>query len=232
MTATYPTGTLRAVALDLYRDIHKGIRTELFDVTAEAGRVDPGDRGARLALAHRVDDLVELLVTHAEHEDGAIQPALEAHLPALAERVEVDHLALEARLGDLAAWARDAADAPKATRRQHGHGVYLELASFTGAYLEHQDVEERVVMPALEDAIGVEAVGAIHGAILASIPPQQMATSLALMLPAMNVEDRTELLGGMQAGAPAEVFAGVWALAGSVLPSPDVAALAPRLGLA
>ena len=37
------------------------------------------------------------------------------------------------------------------------HRLYLELASFTSAYLEHQDVEERVVMPALEAAIGVES---------------------------------------------------------------------------
>ena len=47
----------------------------------------------------------------------------------------------------------------------------------------------------------------------------------------MNVDDRTELLGGMQAGAPAEVFAGVWGLADSVLPPADLAALATRLGL-
>jgi hypothetical protein len=51
------------------------------------------------------------------------------------------------------------------------------------------------------------------------------------MLPVMNVEDRSELLGGMQTGAPAEVFAGVWSLAGSVLPAEDSAALAGRLGL-
>ena len=59
-----------------------------------------------------------------------------------------------------------------------------------------------------------------------------MAQSLALMLPAMNIDDRTEMLGGMQAGAPAEVFDGVWGLAGSVLAPADHAALAARLGLA
>ena len=48
-----------------------------------------------------------------------------------------------------------------------------------------------------------------------------MAKSLALMLPAMNIDDRTELLGGMRAGAPAEVFDGVWGLAGSVLDTGD-----------
>ena len=71
----------------------------------------------------------------------------------------------------------------------------------------------------------------IHQAILGAIPPQEMAQSLALMLPAMNVDGRTELLGGMREGAPAEVFEGVWSLAGSVLDPTDLAAVARRLGL-
>ena len=114
---------------------------------------------------------------------------------------------------------RDAGPASASTprppaQRTGAHHLYLELASFTSAYLEHQDLEERVVMPDLDTAIGVEAVAEIHVAIIASIPPEVMAQSLALMLPAMNIDDRTELLGGMQAGAPPEVFAGVWGLAG------------------
>ncbi len=59
-----------------------------------------------------------------------------------------------------------------------------------------------------------------------------MATSLGIMLPAMNIDDRAEMLGGMQAGAPPEVFAGVWALAGSVLTPADYVALGTRLGIA
>ena len=111
------------------------------------------------------------------------------------------------------------------------HRVYLELASFTGAYLAHQDFEERDVMPALEQAVGFEQVLAIHQAIVGSIPPDEMAKSLAVMLPAMNVDDRTELLGGMQQGAPAEVFDGVWSLVKSVLVPADAAALGRRLGI-
>jgi hypothetical protein len=53
----------------------------------------------------------------------------------------------------------------------------------------------------------------------------------SLYAPGPNVDSRTELLGGMQAGAPAEVFEGVWSLAGSVLDPSDVAALASRLGI-
>ncbi len=224
-------GDFRIVAVDLYRDIHKAIRSELFGATVDAGRVDPADRSGRQALAHRVDDLVELLVTHAEHEDTAVQPALEIHMPRLAERIECDHAGLEARMTDLRELARIDLDGAPLAQRTGAHHLYLELASFTSAYLEHQDLEERIVMPDLDTAIGVEAVAEIHVAIISSIPPEVMAQSLAVMLPAMNIDDRTELLGGMQAGAPPEVFAGVWGLAGSVLDAADLSPLGSRLGL-
>ena len=48
----------------------------------------------------------------------------------------------------------------------------------------------------------------------------------------MNIDDRAELLGGMRAGAPAEVFQGVWSLVGSVLEADDLRALARRLDIA
>ena len=232
MTITEPTRIDAAtVTLDLYRDIHKGIRAELFAVTTDAGRVDPADRAGRAALADRVTSATRLLVTHAEHEDNHVQPAIETHMPALAERIVAEHAALEARMVELDERAASVVAAGKGEQSAEVHRLYLELASFTSAYLAHQDIEEREVMPALETAIGVPAVGAIHGAIIASIPPDEMATSLSLMLPAMNSDNRAELLGGMRAGAPAEVFQGVWGLTGTLLTPADYEALGVRLGL-
>ena len=223
------TAVTAPVTLDLYKDIHKAIRVELFTATAEAGRLDPSQGIARGALAAHVHDIVELLRSHAEHEDAAIQPALEARLPDLAERVAIDHPALEARMDDLVEMAVEQAHLEVADPTAKVQRLYLALASFTGDYLAHQDFEERVIMPALEAAVGVEEVVGMHQAILASIPPDEMARSLAIMIPAMNVDDRTTLLGGMRAGAPAEVFEGVWGLVGSVLEPGDVQALARRL---
>lgn len=234
MTIIEPTATttapLRLVAVDLYRDIHKGIRSELFAATERAGNLDPSDPGDKGALAAHVHALVELLVSHAEHEDGHIQPALETHLPRLAEQVESDHERLEARIALLAEQASDLVDGA-GNARWNTHRLYVELASFTSSYLAHQDLEERVIMPSLEDVIGAEAGLAIHMAIIESIPPEEMAKSLAIMLPAMNIDDRAEMLRGMLASAPPEVFAGVWGLAGSVLETRDLEALANRLSL-
>jgi hypothetical protein len=222
---------LEPVTFDLYRDVHKGIRSELFAVTTSAGNLDPADRAGRADLARHIGSVVDLLLSHAEHEDTAVQPALETYLPALAEQIAVDHPVLEARIEEIRFLADNAVDAPRFAQRSDVHRLYLELASFTSAYLAHQDFEEREVMPALERAIGLEAVIGIHQSIIAAIPPEQMATSLAVMIPAMNVDDRTELLGGMQQGAPAEVFAQVFGLVRSTLTSRDADVLAQRLGI-
>jgi hypothetical protein len=222
--------TFEMVPLDLYKDIHKGIRAELFAVTGAAGSLDPADRVGRHDLARYVGSVVDLLVQHAEHEDTYGQPVIEAHLPAYARRVAEEHEALEARMVGLRALADDNVNAVSDLRGRT-HALYIDLASFTSAYLAHQDMEERDLMPALHAAIGFEQVLTIHSTIIASIPPDDMARSAAIMIPAMNIDDRADLLGGMKAGAPPEVFEGVWNLVGSVLPACDYAKLGARLGM-
>jgi hypothetical protein len=217
--------------VDIYLDIHKGIRADLFSVTGRAGSLDPADAAGRAALADAVRFSVDLLVSHAEHEDNFILPVLEVERPDLAEVIAADHAGLEPRMDGLVALAGTVAEVDGADARRWLHALYLDLALFTGDYLRHQETEERVVMPALEMAIGPDAVAALEGAIIASIPPDEMASSLAVMLPAMNLDDRATMLGGMRQDAPAEVFAGVWALAGSVLVDRDLAALGRRLGM-
>ncbi len=231
MTTTEPhlLTVPEAVTFDLYRDIHKAIRVDLFTLTAAAGRTDPSDEGALADLALRVRASMDVLDHHADHEDTAIGPVLTEHLPAVADRIAADHVAFEGRGAYLVDLAQAAADGRGPDRRTLAHHLYLDLAGFTSTYLAHQDLEERVLMPALEAAVGVEAVVAIHQQILGSIPPDEMGASLAMMLPAMNLDDRVELLGGMRAEAPPEVFAGVWGLAGAVLEPADHAAVARRL---
>jgi hypothetical protein len=226
------TAALETVTVDIYRDIHKGIRSELFGVTLAAGRVDPGNRDAVAAVAGRWRDLVGLLVAHAEHEDEFLQPVIEVHAPSFAEVIATAHPELEAQMAALEVLADRATDAGVCERRLLVHRMYLGFASFTSTYLQHQEFEETQVMPALAAKIGVGELLAINGAIVASIPPEQMVQSATLMLPAMNVEDRVELLGGAQAGAPPEVFAGMMRLAQSVISPADYAQVATRLGVA
>ncbi|MGO8871171.1 MAG: hemerythrin domain-containing protein, partial [Acidimicrobiales bacterium] len=185
----------------------------------------------RAALSAHVLDLVELLVDHAGQEDTHIIPVLEEHAPTLFDRNATDHAALDARVARIAERASAMTDAVPGEQRARVHNLYLDLGSFTGAYHAHQEFEERIVMPALLDAIGVDGTIGVHHAIVSSIPPPVMAKTLALMIPAMNVDDRAEMLGGMQASVPPQMFEGIWGLANSVLAPGDANALARRIGL-
>jgi len=216
-------------AVDLYRDIHKGIRAELFDVTLAAGRVDPGCRADRAAVAGHVLSVGQVLEMHAHHEDLHVEPALLEHAPSLADQISTDHHVLEARFNFVTELAQATVDAVVADQRRLTHLLYLELSGFTSAYLAHQLVEERVVMPAIEQAIGPQGALGLHIAVVSSIPPDVMARSLAFMLPAMNIDNRTELLTGMKMSAPPEAFNAVMGLASSVLEPADFTALAARL---
>jgi hypothetical protein len=57
-----------------------------------------------------------------------------------------------------------------------------------------------------------------------------MAQSLSIMVPAMNIDDQSELVGAVRASVPPEVFAGVMGLAESVLEPVRFDALTRRLG--
>src|SRR3954471_3758223 len=142
---TVTSTTFELVAVDTYRDIHKGIRADLFDLTGTAGRIDPSCPGDVADLVRHVDQTVDLLVTHAEHEDTHLVPVMSELLPELNATIQRDHATLEARLVDLQGWAQVAVSAPADGTRGEMQRLYIELASFTSAYLAHQDLEERVV---------------------------------------------------------------------------------------
>lgn len=79
------------------------------------------------------------------------------------------------------------------------------------------------------DVLGEGDDFGIHGAILGSIPPDLLMRSLALMLPAMNVDDRTELLAGMRAAAPPKAFAAPCSASPSPYCPADLAATTARI---
>lgn len=211
---------------DIYRDIHKAVRANLFEAVLRAGRTDPADREQRITLAAIVSDLADFLAFHAHHEDEVLEPMIAEVLPEEAQAISASHEEFDAEIERIRALAALVFADERDDARASLHEMYLSLATFTSRYLAHQHVEERVVMPALLERFGLEAVIAANERIVASIAPDALAWGLAKMLPVMNADDRFELLAGIRQTAPSEAFAGVLALAADVLDRDDHARLA------
>lgn len=220
-----------AEAYDFYREIHKGIRHALFTTVLAAGRLDVADADAvdQLLAAH--GDLLGLLHSHHHHEDEFFQPLIEAHAPVLAVDIEHQHAEVDAAMAHQAVLASRVRSTPAPGRRAVVHNLYLDLTRLTSAYLAHQLVEETQVMPALRAVVPTEELLALDLELRSTVPPDEMVGAMQHMLPAMDVEERVDMLGGM-AMAPPEVFAVFRAAAERALTPAQWAQVADRIGVA
>jgi hypothetical protein len=89
--------------------------------------------------------------------------------------------------------------------------------------------EEQVTQALLWDNFVDEEIMALHFQIVSNIPPGKMLAWVQYLLPGLNHAERTQLLKGMQMGAPAEFFAQVMERAEAALPSEAFEALEEEL---
>ncbi len=202
---------------DMYNNVHKGLRRALCGLLSEAGAAtDLAELGARWA------ELETKLHAHHEHEDVFIGPHLARVAPSLFAQMEREHHVIAGELKAVRATSQG----------EDSKAFYRQLARFTSLYLAHMAEEEGAFSDALFAAYTDRDLRAIEHDLVSSIAPEALASMMAIMLPAMNLDERYELLAGMRHGAPPEVFAGMCQLAASVLEPSAWAALNGKLSAA
>lgn len=216
---------------DMYRDIHKGIRLAVFSYVNELGSADLSSRETLARLRVGLDELVELLENHAKHEDAHITPVLARIAPELTESLVADHHAYDAMLTKARYGFLALAVASEEQRSERAHALYLELSSFTAAYLNHMQREEEEANRALWAAFDDARLIALHDELLAAIPPAEMAQTMPWLLRGANLDTRCTMLTSVREHAPKAVFEGMLGMARAVLSRADVLALEQRLDL-
>ena len=108
---------------------------------------------------------------------------------------------------------RQLGDANEDQALSSGKSAYYQLAGFIGRYFVHMSTEEHDVMPYLQDRMSDPELMDVQNQLRASIPPPRMADYLRLMIPAMNIQERTAMFSGMKAFAPPEALKGACKLA-------------------
>jgi hypothetical protein len=225
-TEINPAAAPAPVSLDLYREVHKGVRRALFALCEAAGSLDATDADARAAFVAQFAVVDNMLRLHHGHEDGEhFGNLIASTAPQFTAELEAAHDKTVADLADLREavilLGDDGADADK---------LYDRIAAFLVDYLAHMGVEEHQVMPALSAAASFDELLSVQIALRTSMLPAELAMFMRAMLPAMNPDERTAMLGGMKAGVPPEVFEIFWGTAAEVLSSAQLAVVAARIG--
>jgi hypothetical protein len=216
---------------DFFREVHKGIRLALFHLTTDLGSIDGTDADQRAWAAQRVGEIVELLQAHHHHEDEYIRPLLQAHDRPLSDLVDAGHHVVDGDLGEITRLAAELAAASGDAAVAAVFTLYRFVAGFTSRYLSHMELEEGDVMTALRAALPVAELFEVDMDLRASVPPPSMCRFIAVMVPAMNPDERTSMLAGMRAGAPSEIFEVFRAAAEASLDAADYQVVSERLGL-
>jgi hypothetical protein len=223
---------VEAPRFDMYSGIHKALRAFMADTLLALGRMDPADDAEVAQATGRVVELLDVCAGHLQHENDFVHAAIEARAPGASAAIgheHEDHVKHIARLSDLMVQLRAASTAarPGAAAR-----LYRELALFMAENFQHMHVEETAHNAVLWARYTDAELVAIHDALVASIPPQEMMAIARWLVPFQNPQDRFHLLADMRAKAPAPAFQAVLDLVQPLLTTREWSKLTGALGIA
>lgn len=228
----HPTAPLPAAPrFDMYAFIHKALRGFMMDTLHRVGRMDLDDAAELRETLAQVDDLLVFCQRHLEHENDFVHSAIEARRPGGARRTADDHLDHVASIQALRAEAAALPCHAVPERPALAQRLYLHLSLFVAENFQHMQIEETANNAALWALYTDDELVAIHDRLVASLPPAENALVARWMIPALNPAERAGLLGGLQLGAPPEVFEGMLGIARVQLDEAAWCKLARELGL-
>ncbi|MCY0146273.1 hypothetical protein OEG84_00705 [Hoeflea sp. G2-23] len=190
---------------DLYYAVHKGLRLANARMLIALGQLDPFDDSAVAATLRRLSDHIEMGLCHLADENSEIHTVLDQRLPGAADHAGEDHEHHEEAFGELRRLA-DALVVAKTGRPALLRKLYQRFALFVADDFKHMNEEETVIQPQIEEHFSAPEITTIRERIVASIPPETMVLFMRAMLGAASRPERAEMVTGMKAGMPNEVF--------------------------
>lgn len=218
--------------MDMYTGIHKALRALMSDTLLAVGRMDCDDDLERAQVSHRVLELLDFCAAHLKHENEFVHAAIEARAPGASEHIAHEHVEHEQHLAALSARVAQLLACPPAQRPGRTLDLYRQLSLFIADNFQHMFVEETAHNAVLQANYSDVELNAIHGALVASIPPAEMMYIARWLVPFMNPSERTGMLADMQAHAPAPAFQAVIDTVRPHLTDLEWAKLARSLGMA
>ena len=195
-----------APRVDLYAGIHKALRAVMADTLLALGRMDHDDALELAQTTQRVLELLEFCRSHLQHENDFVHAAMESRAAGSSGQIAHEHKEHVEAIEQLANRTTALLQCELAARAERTLALYRALSLFIAHNFEHMHVEETAHNAVLWARFTDAELMEIHGALVASIPPEEMMFVVRWMVPFMNPAERTAMLADMRAHAPAPAF--------------------------
>ncbi len=189
-----------------------------YDLGSRIQSADFNDRHTVTDISARVRQYVDFLDNHAAHEDKHVFPVLRLHEPQPINALESQHRSMELKeqavLDQITRVERATSPEEAAVEGAELHMAFNTLAAAT---LMHMLQEEQTAQPVAWNHLSDADIMGIRAAIQADTPIERYADWLRWMLPAINIQELTGMLGGVKASVPPPVFDQISAIASQSL---------------
>lgn len=185
-----------------------------------------------LTAATQMTCVLCMLHDHAGQEERNFYPSLRKFEPALVDEMLSEHSVIVKMLTGVAKVSDELLEASDPNERVTlGTRLVHDANEFFAYYLAHMNREEVRVVPASQRHFTDDQLRAIRGQIMASFTPEQMGAMLKWMLPALNVQELTDMFMGLKHGAPPPMFQGLVSSARAHVPPARWNVVAQRVGI-
>ena len=178
---------MKAPRLNIFNQIHKGLRALLFDTATLMQQTDLGDSKLAEPVLEQTQLLLALFDAHAQHEDACILDKAAHHAPDLVREFKAEHQTtrlLARRLRELINSYRAASSYEQ--RQVIGYSLLYALHDFISFNLKHMNKEEQDLNAVLWHYYPDEAIHLMEQKIQAMIPADQLLTYFKWMIKGSN----------------------------------------------
>jgi hypothetical protein len=211
---------------DLFTPIHKGLRSMMYDLARRVQTNDFADLAQSRTLvtdlehdfdvARSAGCMLCIFSMHASEEEGVVFPAAKGFNGDLVGSLIADHHDLSRREVAISQGAHALLDMPSPQERVAA-GVHLNQSvnELLAAYFVHINREERELVPVMREHLSDAQQAKMRATVIAAMPPDRLFAILGWMLPALNVNELSELMAEVKAHSPAPVLEAITQLGGA-----------------
>ncbi|HYB79671.1 MAG TPA: hemerythrin domain-containing protein [Thermoplasmata archaeon] len=213
---------------NLFRPIHKGIRSMIFLLGQRMGTTDftNVEESNDLAKQLRTDltrsasnCILCLLQTHSVHEDKDFFGAVRAFDEEPVKLMAAEHAVITRRIYQVAKLCDElTAITDPARRIEVGDHLVLETNDLFAFYLAHLNNEEALLVPVMWENFSDEQLRALRAQFYNTIPLEAFEEWMRWTLPALNIHELLILLSGMKSDPPPNRFADAMRMGRATVP--------------